>query len=259
MMIIDTPKMMLEGEEQEHLVAIINASLSVDKPHLFFSWSQGAVQRLLPHEILVCGIVAEAGASMRFHLFSACHHFRDEIFNAVCNPFNGLIARMMSYSRKTGRACIISMDDDTDDIEEWLPLLQRYGLENVAAHGLRGPDGLLKSYFCFFRIRPPVDPRIEYLLQMLLPFLETTLIRAVANIDRLEANASNPVFAPSVSARELEILGFIKIGMTNHEIATALELSPLTVKNHVQKTLRKLNASNRGHAVMCAIELGLLK
>ena len=35
-------------------------------------------------------------------------------------------------------------------------------------------------------------------------------------------------------------------------------ISPLTVKNHVQKILRKLGASNRAQAVSKAISLGLI-
>ncbi|MFH1870758.1 MAG: LuxR C-terminal-related transcriptional regulator, partial [Pseudomonadota bacterium] len=44
----------------------------------------------------------------------------------------------------------------------------------------------------------------------------------------------------------------------NHEIGAALGISPLTVKNHVQKIYRKLNVQNRAHAVSRGISLRLL-
>jgi DNA-binding CsgD family transcriptional regulator len=48
------------------------------------------------------------------------------------------------------------------------------------------------------------------------------------------------------------------MGKSNHEIGGLLEISPLTVKNHVQKICRKLNAQNRAHAVSRGISLRLL-
>ena len=46
----------LSHEERQFLVDIIDASLRVFKRHHFFSWTQGVLQSLVPHEILVCGI-----------------------------------------------------------------------------------------------------------------------------------------------------------------------------------------------------------
>ena len=42
------------------------------------------------------------------------------------------------------------------------------------------------------------------------------------------------------------------------EIGMILEISPLTVKNHVQKTLRKLNVLNRTQAVGRALALRIV-
>ena len=55
--------------------------------------------------------------------------------------------------------------------------------------------------------------------------------------------------ASKVTGREREILQWLNIGKTNTEIAKILDISPLTVKNHVQNILRKLKATNRIHAV----------
>jgi DNA-binding CsgD family transcriptional regulator len=53
---------------------------------------------------------------------------------------------------------------------------------------------------------------------------------------------------PSLSERERQVLQWVRQGKTNHEIGQILSISPLTVKNHVQKILRKLNVSNRAQA-----------
>ena len=46
--------------------------------------------------------------------------------------------------------------------------------------------------------------------------------------------------------------------MSNQQIGEVLGISALTVKNHVQKILRKLNAANRAQAVARAMTMNLL-
>ncbi len=60
-----------------------------------------------------------------------------------------------------------------------------------------------------------------------------------------------------LSPREREILRFIARGLSNKEIARALELAESTVKIHVQNMLRKLNLSSRVQAAVFAVENGL--
>jgi DNA-binding CsgD family transcriptional regulator len=49
------------------------------------------------------------------------------------------------------------------------------------------------------------------------------------------------------------------MGKTNWEISTILNISPLTVKNHVQNVIRKLSVLNRNQAAIKAAKLGLIK
>jgi DNA-binding NarL/FixJ family response regulator len=69
-----------------------------------------------------------------------------------------------------------------------------------------------------------------------------------------------PPAAPqiSLSAREREVLELVAGGATNREIATALHLSPHTVKEHTSAVYRKLEVRNRAEAVQRAQRLGLL-
>jgi DNA-binding CsgD family transcriptional regulator len=51
-----------------------------------------------------------------------------------------------------------------------------------------------------------------------------------------------------LSEREQEILGWVWQGTSNADIATVLDISPFTVKNHVQRIFRKIGVSNRTQA-----------
>jgi DNA-binding NarL/FixJ family response regulator len=61
-----------------------------------------------------------------------------------------------------------------------------------------------------------------------------------------------------LTAREIDILQSINLGLSNTAIATRLYISVSTVKTHVSSVLRKLDAENRVQALTIARQLGLL-
>jgi transcriptional regulator EpsA len=249
--------MTLDGEDPSRLAAVIDRSLRVVNEQQFFTWVQGEVQYLLSHEILICGITSGADSKMRCYRFSSTRYFRNEHFNEVCDPVNGLFTMLMGLTRKTGRPCVMGPDVIMGGCEEaWIPLLESCELRNIASYGLRGPDGQLKSYFCFARVNEALSPRITYLLEVLVPILEATLSRVVAQ-QGIKAQAFYPN-AMVLSKRENEVLHYLMAGKTNQAIATEMELSPLTVKNHVQNIMKKLKVKSRGHAVTLGLKMGLL-
>lgn len=67
-----------------------------------------------------------------------------------------------------------------------------------------------------------------------------------------------PTAQPVLSPRELECLHWVSRGLTNDLIGKVLEISPTTVRKHVDSAVAKLHANNRTHAVCLANELGLL-
>lgn len=62
----------------------------------------------------------------------------------------------------------------------------------------------------------------------------------------------------SLTARELDVLRLLAEGMTNKEIGGELELSPRTVKTHVQNLLVKLDTPDRTGAVAQGFRRGLI-
>lgn len=61
-----------------------------------------------------------------------------------------------------------------------------------------------------------------------------------------------------LSGRELEVLGLVAEGLTNHDIAQRLVLSEHTVNRHVANILRKLGLSSRAAAASLAGRYGLV-
>jgi DNA-binding NarL/FixJ family response regulator len=57
--------------------------------------------------------------------------------------------------------------------------------------------------------------------------------------------ARSPVAFPRFTAREVEILGLLRAGQPNREIALALGIDEGTVKAHIGRLMRKVGVSNR--------------
>ncbi|WP_246060521.1 response regulator transcription factor [Nocardioides dongxiaopingii] len=61
-----------------------------------------------------------------------------------------------------------------------------------------------------------------------------------------------------LTPREREVLALVGRGLSNHEIAAHLVLSPLTAKTHVSRLFTKLGARDRAQLVVTAYETGIL-
>lgn len=61
-----------------------------------------------------------------------------------------------------------------------------------------------------------------------------------------------------LTQRESEVLKHLSLGLTNKEIATALDISYETVKEHVQHILRKVGVADRTQAAVWAVRKGLV-
>lgn len=74
----------------------------------------------------------------------------------------------------------------------------------------------------------------------------------------LHISSANQCLPDPLTQRELEILLLLPTGITNAEIANQLGIDKGTVKIHINRILRKLDASNRGEAASRAREINLV-
>lgn len=62
-----------------------------------------------------------------------------------------------------------------------------------------------------------------------------------------------------ISKRELDALIFVSRGLSNNEAAEKIGVSINTFRNHVYNVMKKLGADNRAHALLTAIEKGMIE
>jgi len=81
------------------------------------------------------------------------------------------------------------------------------------------------------------------------------LIERVARLQ--ERNISQTAFPDGLTAREVEVIRLVALGMIDREIAEELIISPNTVGNHVRSILGKTDSANRTEAAAYAVQNGL--
>lgn len=252
------PGSRLDAHERELLAEIVESSLRVVQRHQFYGWTQGIVQALLPHEILLCGVEDTGRPGFTMQYFSGTRYFRDDHFAAVSSAKDGLMQRLMAEWQVTGEPFVLAKS--VACCESHAPLVDQVEtneLKNLVAHGVRGGAGRgLVGFYGFSRVSGELGRAIAYRAELIVPYLHSTYMRVLAH--EAKSNGSGARTQRQITGREAEILKWIKEGKTNIEIARALDLSPWTVKNHVQTILKKLSAQTRGHAVARAISLGIL-
>lgn len=89
----------------------------------------------------------------------------------------------------------------------------------------------------------------KYIQPNLLPLLNNRLIIRTYEKEKLDL----------LTKREKEILVFLVKGMLNKEIATELNISERTVKNHISNLFKKIEVNDRTQAAVFAIKNDMVK
>ena len=89
----------------------------------------------------------------------------------------------------------------------------------------------------------------NYIQASLIPALNNRLANRDIDKDKID----------SLTTRELEVLIKVANGMLNKEIATSLNISERTVKNHISNIFKKIDVSDRTQAAVFAIRNNIVK
>ncbi len=239
--------MILDRADEERIIRTMESAVSVRNSRDFFLWSQGALQALVPHRVLVCLQYDEAYQLRHVDCFRSTY-VSPELVTALCAPDSGLAVRLAGYCIEGGHfPCVLRPNTGPAEgpAAELCAAIGGLGLQNALVHGT---DLLVSgaSVFVLLSVDDMVNDRHVFFLDLFLPYLHLLSLR-IRPVDQNRDRADEAL--QRLSGREREILGWITQGKSNSEIGSILHLSPLTVKNHLQRIYRKLNVHNRAHAV----------
>jgi transcriptional regulator EpsA len=261
-------------EQAQALVRLVEAAPAVRRRYQFFVWTQSQMQALLPHQLLVCGAYQRHRRALVLDTF---HNIvlGPELLQQLAEPDGPLVA---SITRQwvDGRGQPLALELARLDTAGGR-LRSELGYTHLLVHGVARPQRPAEIESLFILGGTGGSAQLAHrsaCLDLLLPHLHSTWQRVTATELDLQRPGHMPQPAPArteagttaltrparggITDRECQILRWIREGKSNQQIAEVLGISPLTVKNHVQKILRKLGAGNRAQAVAQALAQNLI-
>jgi transcriptional regulator EpsA len=252
------------------LLRFVEESPEVCRRHQFYTLLQNQLMPLLPHTVAVCGAYDRRRRDLVF-----------DVFNSVVLPpwlqvqlaraDSPLLARLLqAWIDGAGEPLTLPLQGrPADAIDAEVAALRDAGVQRLLVHGVSRPERQheVSGFYLLGGPLPGGDVEEHRLMRLVVHALHAAYLRTV-DVERevgvtqpvrlaqpVEARSGSPA---RITPRETQILSWVRDGKNNQQIGEALGISALTVKNHIQKILRKLGASNRAHAVALAMQLRLL-
>jgi transcriptional regulator EpsA len=248
------------------LLRFVEESPEVCRRHQFYTLLQAQLMPLLPHTVAVCGAYDRRRRDLVF-----------DVFNSVVlppwlqlgHPDSPLLSRLLNaWIDGRGEPLCLPLGE-RPALPDEAAALREAGVERLLVHGVSRPERLheVSGFYVLGGPRPAGDADEARLLRLVVHALHAAYLRTLdverevgaVPRDRPPLGALPRAAAQArITPREAQILAWVREGKSNQEIGEALGISALTVKNHIQKILRKLGASNRAHAVAMAMQMRLL-
>jgi DNA-binding CsgD family transcriptional regulator len=208
------------------------------------------MRRLIQHDFFACGLVRVYDARIVRVINT---NFPDEFLDALQLHTSSVSCVPVQQWLVTRKPLLVQSVDTLLPLERIAALLSwpvpRGGL---ALHGQLDSTGTRGLIFLFGNVPLLSREKCEHTLRFLTPYLFFAMARTFWSVPKT-------VDVRPLTAREIEVTEWMHCGKTNEEIAELLNISVYTVKNHVQKILLKLSASNRTQAVLRAVEVGIVR
>jgi transcriptional regulator EpsA len=243
----------------ESIVLNLDATLRVHARAHFFSWTQGLLQSLIRHELLICTLCLGKPPAFRADGFSMTTP-EPTLFSYMFLRDTAVAPTLLkAWEERRYQPVVVDVSSAGNNLGSggFVRELEKLGATQLLVHGIHDAEGRAQSLFTFACRPGSIGQRQAYLAQLLAPALHSAWVRTQL-AKRAEATGDKAAGGSVLTVRELDILKWIYLGKSNFEIGAILKISPLTVKNHVQKILRKLNVVNRTQAIGKALELRIL-
>lgn len=180
-------------------------------------------------DLIVVGQSGQADLDLQQVLESSCDVLVVASFQTNCLPASITLECIGQLGPKV---VLIGMDGD----EEQFLATVRAGVTGYLLKDASASDVLhaVRSVFRGEAICPPQ--------------LCSTLFRFVAQMAK-EVPAQSQISRPELTLRQQQLVSLVAKGLTNKEIASLLNLSEFTVRNHIHRILKQVDAESRSEAV----------
>jgi transcriptional regulator EpsA len=244
----------LTADESARFFRVVSECGRIRRHYDIYRWLGGEVQHFLPHEILLSAWGDFEAWAVRLDLTSALPGVRTGQL-AHCRA-DSLVRQAYARWINAAREPVLLKAADTEAAQHGCPCAIHAALRSmrsVLVHGVHDQrsdrDSLFIAFTCGSFTKGRSLARFVSLLEPLVAQIDAAFRKVPAfplNDARFALRAGANVL--DLSTREMEVLDALCRGRTNLQIAAALDISPFTVKNHVQRIFRKIGVTNRTHA-----------
>lgn len=180
-------------------------------------------------DLLVVGQSGYADATALRVLDAECDVL---IVDSLQTPWLSAIASLGSEDRVSTRIVLIAMESD----EKHFLAAVRMGVTGYLLQDASASD-VVAAVRAVFRGEAVCPPQLCF-----------ALFRLVVQMAK-EVPSQNSVSKPDLTLRQQQLVTLVAKGLTNKEIAAHLNLSEFTVRNHIHRILKQVDAGSRSEAV----------
>lgn len=234
----------------------VRASLYIKSHFELYLWLQGEFQHCIPHQIFIAAWGDFSKELISFDIVSSIPAIRtNRIATKDISPFIGdLFTRWLVQGNTPFGSSFEALRFGPKTAgNRGLDAFKT--MHSALVHGIRDARGRHDCLYVFLDANPDISSASLDNLRITLPFVDAAL-RQISHLPSQYATElaphADPIDSPAdpfLSCRELEIMEWVRMGKTNYEVGIILNISTFTVKNHLQRIFRKLNATNRAQAV----------
>lgn len=248
--------MEVKNKPWEKIFSVIQRSYSIDKHVDFFIWLQSSVIEILPHDMLLASWgdfeKKDKLSKLNYDVASNVSNVSTKvIFDASAEIDSFMLYLHQGWLKNNRRWFTLNnlnqLALDHEFNANFLSKLNQ--LNSLLVYGVSDVRGNNECLYVFFSKQNIFEVQ-DSVMGLIMPHIDNVLrkiqhLEPVASAD--ESVATTPCYG--LTARELEIVHWVKSGKTNHEIGMILQISQNTVKSHLKRIFSKLNVSRRAQAV----------
>ncbi len=247
----------LTDDERDRFIGLFHESLKAKTHYELFLWLQGRLQKYLPHDTLIVAWGEFANGQIYYDVISALPEVRTGKINN--DNLNLFLKRLFKYWESNGCTPLhISMNKHTNLNEKigYDLAAQNFGnMKSLLVHAIKDFRERHDCLYVMLSKKKSHPLHARTMFEALMPYIDTSL-RKLPHLPKQEpkaAQTSNSLdhhkdIILGITPREAEIMMLVRIGKTNIEIGSILDISSFTVKNHLQRIYKKLNVCCRAQA-----------
>jgi transcriptional regulator EpsA len=224
----------------------------------FISFCRNELQSILPHGAFIVW-TGQIGKPVEGALFTLAANIPSKYLEAIYARGASDLSLTGQNWWESGEPEFYALGAQTASPDaEWLKCFSSSGLKNTVSFGVLDTAPEHATFFSFYQLPEDSRARCRQALKLFAPHLHHAFLKLSCASTLLTPPNRNGGSRYSLTQREREVLGWVRQGKTNAEIASILGVAYKTVKNQVQSILVKLRVNNRAQAVAVAIEFGLV-